>query len=319
MFETSPTNLAEQCECTICPKLLKRTWWLSGEVRRERLGGRQFYLVSLIACLCWVSQGTGSARAHPRRPTHVLGRDDPRQLLLVLHHQLVPSAEASAPLLGGGRDKAAVAAAGRDGEARPRETRPDGAGAPRGPRAATSRGRSPWRGGGPRRRRLRARPARPPAPRPARSPTPGPAPRRWPGPARGKRRPSPPIGRPPGRPGAAGLRAGPCWRPVPAPGRALRGAGGGGGGRRQRPAAAAWPWLGSRRRGPARPRHGPGSARLHRPGGGAAEGPGQKRRLAGTRRRVAAGQGAWSARAGLGGGCFLPEPRFPRPIETSAS
>lgn len=46
LFETSPTDLAEQCERTICPKLLKEPRWLSGEAHRERFDACQFYLVS---------------------------------------------------------------------------------------------------------------------------------------------------------------------------------------------------------------------------------------------------------------------------------
>lgn len=195
----------------------------------------------------------------------------------------------------------------------------------RGPLAAPPstifRGPSPWRGGGSKRRPPHARPARPPAPRPPRSRPPGPAPRRWPGPARGKRRASPPSGRPPGRPGAPGRRAAPSCRAAPPPDPGPVGGGGGDGGgsrrRRQQPAAAGdspWPRSGDRRRGP-------GRARPHRPGGGAAEGPGQKRPLAGARRW--AGRGAWSALAGGGdkpgrwGSFCFPEPHFPSPTEPS--
>lgn len=239
-----------------------------------RCDGCQFYTNANIS----EKAEAGSGHTRAPRQTHVLGRDDPGQLVLVLQHQLVPPAEPPAPLLG--RDKAAVAAARREaaplansrsaGEAGPRKpagphlpARPPPA---RGPPAAIFRRRSPWRGGGPRRRRLRVRPARPPAPRPARSRPPGPAPRRWPGPARGKRRASLASGRPPGRPGAPGRRAAPSYRAAPPqdPGPA-GGEGGGGGGRRQSAAAGGspWPCTGDRRRSPER-------ARLHRPGGGAA-------------------------------------------------
>lgn len=69
MFETPSTDLAEQCECTICPKLLQRTRWLTGEVRRESVDDCQFYLIvtARLRVLGFPARmpAQGSARAHP--------------------------------------------------------------------------------------------------------------------------------------------------------------------------------------------------------------------------------------------------------------
>lgn len=171
------------------------------------------------------------------RHTHVFRRYDRCQIFFPFYHQLVPSANKRAPLLQGQKPAIVLThitvvpprAEGRlTAPLRPAALCPAG---------AIFRRRSPWRGGGPRRRRLRARPVRPPSPRLRRSRPPGPARRRWPGPVREMRKASLPSGRPPTHRGAPGRRAEPSCRAAPPPVPEVA-AEGGGGGRQQRLAAA---------------------------------------------------------------------------------